>query len=94
MTSLPHFLDEVPGPWPETPCKERPDYFIDSSRTTPTRDRVDQAKMLCAGCPVREACADYAIANGCRDGIWGGLTVDERDQLADARATADQHAEQ
>ncbi|WP_373300779.1 WhiB family transcriptional regulator [Streptomyces chromofuscus] len=29
--------------------------------------------------PAREACADYAIDNGLPDGIYGGLTVDERD---------------
>ncbi|MFD0209170.1 WhiB family transcriptional regulator [Streptomyces hirsutus] len=88
MTTLPHFLDNVPGPWPETPCHERPDLFVHSSRTTPLKEAATQAKTLCAQCPVREACATYAIRNDYRDGIWGGLTADERDQLAREQAAA------
>jgi WhiB family redox-sensing transcriptional regulator len=72
-------LDGVTGAWPDTPCKESPELFVDSSRTTPLKEKRDQAKELCALCSVREACADYAIDNGLRDGIYGGLTVDERD---------------
>ncbi|MFJ5037995.1 WhiB family transcriptional regulator [Streptomyces parvulus] len=86
MSTLPHFLNGVPGLWPETPCKDRPHLFVDSSRATPLRDQTDHAKALCAGCPVREACADYAIDNDFRDGIWGGLTVAERDKRHRARA--------
>ncbi|PWI16034.1 hypothetical protein DI272_19070 [Streptomyces sp. Act143] len=88
MTALPHFLDAVPSTQPATPCKDRPDLFVDSSRTTPQKDKTTAAKALCARCPVRAACTDYAIANDFRDGIWGGLTVDERDQLARDRTTA------
>ncbi|MFI2434716.1 WhiB family transcriptional regulator [Streptomyces sp. NPDC018693] len=92
MSTVPHFLDALdttPGQWPETPCKERPDLFVDSSRAIPLKPARDAAKERCARCPVREACADYAIDNGIRDGIYGGLTVDERDQRARQQATAD-----
>lgn len=89
MTTLPHFLNDVPGLWPDTPCKERPELFVDSSRTTPLKDTTTAAKALCARCPVRDACADYAINNDYRDGIWGGLTVDERAQRAQPPVTAD-----
>ncbi|GGT45224.1 WhiB family transcriptional regulator [Streptomyces chromofuscus] len=82
MSTRPHFLNDVTGPWPHSPCKERPELFADSSRTTPVKEKRDQAKALCACCPVREACADHAIDNDFRDGIWGGLTVDERDERA------------
>ncbi|MFF0092755.1 WhiB family transcriptional regulator [Streptomyces canus] len=88
MSTLPHFLNAVTGPWPETPCKERPELFVDSSRTTPLKETTNAAKALCARCPVRQACTDYAIDNDYRDGIWGGLTVDERDQLARERVAA------
>lgn len=37
-----------------------------------------EAKAACAGCPVRVECLDYAIANGERHGIWGGLSPRER----------------
>ncbi|MFJ4031526.1 WhiB family transcriptional regulator [Streptomyces griseoluteus] len=70
------------------PCREQPDLFVDSSRTTPLKKKTTAAKALCARCPVSDACTDFAIPNDYRDGIWGGLTVDERDQLARERATA------
>ncbi|MEU1853952.1 WhiB family transcriptional regulator [Streptomyces sp. NPDC019990] len=85
MISLPHFLDAQP----DTPCKQRPQLFVDSSRLIPLKPARDAAKALCAACNVRTACADYAIDNGLRDGIYGGLTVSERDQLARQRVTAD-----
>ncbi|AYB69415.1 WhiB family transcription factor [Mycobacterium phage Gancho] len=37
-----------------------------------------QAKTLCAACPVRLECLQYANDNDEREGIWGGLTVTER----------------
>lgn len=36
------------------------------------------AKAICAGCPVREECLEYAIAEEIQWGIWGGLTLLER----------------
>ncbi|GHF35025.1 WhiB family transcriptional regulator [Streptomyces griseoluteus] len=55
----------------------------------PLKKKTTAAKALCARCPVSDACTAFAIGNDSRDGIWGGgLTVDERDQLARERATA------
>ncbi|AWE54353.1 hypothetical protein DC008_35010 [Streptomyces nigra] len=54
----------------------------------PAQEEEDRSQGLCTGCPLSDACTDYAIANDYRDGIWGGLTVDERDQLTRERATA------
>jgi len=39
------------------------------------------ARQVCAACPVRQACLDYAITNGIVHGIWGGLTGRERRAL-------------
>jgi WhiB family redox-sensing transcriptional regulator len=44
-------------------------------------DKLDDqavAKRVCAGCPVRRACLDYAITNRIELGIWGGMTEKER----------------
>jgi WhiB family transcriptional regulator, redox-sensing transcriptional regulator len=39
------------------------------------------ARQVCALCPVRQPCLDYAISNRITHGIWGGLTVRERRAL-------------
>jgi WhiB family redox-sensing transcriptional regulator len=41
-------------------------------------ESADSARRICAACPVRRACLDYAISNRITDGIWGGLTGRER----------------
>ena len=40
-----------------------------------------EAKKLCSTCPVRTACLVYAVETNQQDGIWGGLTLDERRRL-------------
>ena len=44
-------------------------------------DEADVAKSICAECPVREACLEYALANCERDGVWGGATERERRRM-------------
>jgi WhiB family redox-sensing transcriptional regulator len=39
------------------------------------------ARQVCAACPVRQPCLDYAITNRIACGIWGGLTERERRAL-------------
>ena len=39
------------------------------------------ARRVCAACPVRQPCLDYAISNRIAHGIWGGLTEQERRAL-------------
>ena len=51
--------------------------------TTPERRddreaREAQAKAICAECPVREDCLEYALRVREPHGIWGGLTEAER----------------
>src|ERR1700723_4318498 len=45
-----------------------------------------EAKEVCRGCVVREDCLEYAMANGEKFGIWGGLSERERRRLPRARA--------
>ncbi|WP_435059092.1 WhiB family transcriptional regulator [Streptomyces sp. bgisy060] len=42
-----------------------------------TRDR-QQAKQVCATCPVRRDCLNFALENKIEHGLWGGLTLKER----------------
>jgi WhiB family redox-sensing transcriptional regulator len=49
-------------------------FFPDPTR--PDARDMEQARAICAGCPVREACLAAGIAED--HGIWGGLTPRER----------------
>ena len=39
------------------------------------------ALAVCAVCPVREACLDFALRTRQNDGVWGGHTETERKRL-------------
>jgi WhiB family redox-sensing transcriptional regulator len=39
------------------------------------------ARQVCAACPVRQPCLEYALSNRITYGIWGGLTERERRPL-------------
>jgi WhiB family transcriptional regulator, redox-sensing transcriptional regulator len=41
-------------------------------------ESAEPARRVCAACPVRQPCLDYAISHGITHGIWGGLA--ERDR--------------
>jgi WhiB family redox-sensing transcriptional regulator len=47
-----------------------------------------RAKAICATCPVREDCLEWALANHQDDGIWGGFTEVERRRIRRRRRTA------
>ena len=38
--------------------------------------RIAAAKAVCAGCPVRRACLDGALARGERYGVWAGVDLE------------------
>lgn len=47
-----------------------------------------EAKAVCKGCVVREACLEFAIRHGEKFGVWGGLSERERRRIRRARARA------
>jgi WhiB family transcriptional regulator, redox-sensing transcriptional regulator len=47
-----------------------------------------EAKAVCAGCPVREECLLYAVANVERYGVWGGRSERERRRMRSEARTA------
>jgi WhiB family redox-sensing transcriptional regulator len=54
-------------------------FFLESERGH-TRDMlVTQAKAVCAPCPVLESCREHGLNAQEPYGIWGGLTVQERE---------------
>lgn len=44
--------------------------------------RERRAKAICASCPVRKPCLEYALRIREPHGIWGGLSELERKQVA------------
>jgi WhiB family redox-sensing transcriptional regulator len=58
-----------------------PDLFF-PERGASTRE----AKEVCRGCVAREDCLEYALDNGEKFGIWGGMSERERRRLRRARA--------
>ena len=49
---------------------------------------VKEAKGVCRGCVVVEECLEYALANGEKHGIWGGMSERERRRMRRARNLA------
>jgi WhiB family transcriptional regulator, redox-sensing transcriptional regulator len=60
-----------------------PDLFF-PERGSSTRE----AKEVCRGCVVRDDCLEFAIANGEKFGIWGGMSERERRRVRRARVLA------
>lgn len=46
-----------------------------------TDEEAGEAKQVCAGCNVRLACLEHAIAQREKDGVWGGATERERRRI-------------
>lgn len=56
-------------------------FHPDRERGEARARREEQAKAICAACPVRQACLDHALAVREPYGVWGGLTEHERAEL-------------
>ncbi len=54
-------------------------------------ESVRDAKAVCAGCPVRSECLDFALRLKVAHGVWGGLSERERRTFA-ATVTAARYA--
>jgi WhiB family redox-sensing transcriptional regulator len=78
-----HVADEV---WQAKAACRGPQsaYFFPPShpeRRDEREAREAQAKAICATCPVRRPCLEYALRIREPHGIWGGLNEHERKQL-------------
>jgi len=51
-------------------------------------ESADPARRVCARCPVRAQCLEYALANAIWHGVWGGLAERERRELRTRRLRA------
>jgi WhiB family transcriptional regulator, redox-sensing transcriptional regulator len=63
-------------------------FFPEVGETT----KVAKAKVICAGCEIREACLDFALRHGEAFGVWGGTTPMERREMWRVRRESSRQA--
>ncbi len=62
-----------------------PELFFPVGTSAPALTQVDEAKAVCAGCPVRVDCLEWSLQT-CQDaGVWGGLDEEQRREIRRAR---------
>lgn len=62
-----------------------PELFFPVGSTGPVLEEIEAAKKVCASCPVREPCLQFALESNQDTGIWGGTTEEERRRIRRAR---------
>jgi WhiB family transcriptional regulator, redox-sensing transcriptional regulator len=80
LLRVPEAVFGFPGTWSERAiCRgEDPDAFFPAHG-----DPGARARQVCANCPVRIDCLEYAVAAD-EWGIWGGLDREQRRALRDS----------
>lgn len=57
-------------------------FFGGEHENLPARlTRVAKAKAVCAGCPARVPCLEYAVGAGEIFGVWGGVDLEHGDRM-------------
>jgi WhiB family transcriptional regulator, redox-sensing transcriptional regulator len=60
-------------------CRDAdPELFFPEGAKGPALEAVARAKRICAACPVRAYCLDWALSHRADFGVWGGRTEGER----------------
>jgi WhiB family redox-sensing transcriptional regulator len=84
-------MDELPRPDHQTPswmlgarCREAaPGAFFPSDGVG-----VERARRVCADCPVKPECLEYALEFRIDHGVWGGCSERERRRILRQRRLA------
>lgn len=71
-------------------CREGidPETFFPIGTSGPALLQVEQAKQVCRSCPVIDECLRWAVDAGVDDGVWGGMSEEERRAFSRAEAEA------
>lgn len=85
------WLDEIrKQEWrKEAACKGKTELFFppdvsrdDSKKTKANKEAAQlQAMSICASCPVREPCFDFAMRKPEGHGVWAGTSIADRRRL-------------
>lgn len=70
-----------------------PDLFFPIGSSGPALRQTQRAKAVCAGCPVRVECLEWAQTTGQTHGVWGGLDEHQREELGRRDPSRHLHAE-
>ena len=89
LTAAGDFLDALvhrPAWQKSAACRDTAgqiDWFASNAHRPPD---IEAAKGVCAHCPVRTQCEAFAMADPLLQGVWGGLTDQDRRRLRKGRA--------
>ena len=70
---------------------EDPELFFPTGSEGGWKMVIAEAKRICSGCPVVNDCLRFAINENIQDGIFGGLTEEERRELSKLKGDARAH---
>ena len=74
--------DNRAGWWARAACSTAdPELFFPISDSGPALRQVARAKAICARCQIQQECLSYALRAGSIQGVWGGMTEEERRRL-------------
>lgn len=64
-----------------------PDLFFPIATGSAAMKQIEMARRICAGCPVRQQCLDWAMRMPETHGVWGGTTPEDRIRARRAHST-------
>ena len=72
-------MDNRAGWWSRAACATAdPELFFPISHAGPALQQITKAKAICARCQIQPECLRYALDAGPVQGVWGGMTEEER----------------
>ena len=84
-TTILEAMPKLPEWIADAPCSQAdPELFFPDAHES--RANVALAKRVCAACPVRQECLEWALDRGEKFGIYGGLTSTQRRKVLRQRA--------
>lgn len=73
-------------------CKGHTALFFTEGSGFHATEAVEAARQVCARCPVKRECLDYAINDPSLSGTWAGTTTKQRYAIRSDRRRAAQRA--
>lgn len=86
LVDLPYLKEWGNGEWRKQAACAHSDtdkFFPAKGKEARTQEVISAARIICAQCPVRSECLEFAVRNTVMYGIWGGLTREERKKVKD-----------